>query len=199
MRRVPGITPMRIISIILLLLLVGLALWMKLREADERYPRPPATPVSSIERVEYQAVDFSTISGWTSNTDGREIAIAGRLHICDGSEEWLPRGLDNSVGTPVLYRFVITCCPGHAVPAGIGVQDPTGILAHYSGQDDWVLLEGAYIAADPEAPGTVGAIELRNWSPLEEAPQPAAEQLFPPSKMGAPCQGSRPDIPYPPQ
>lgn len=138
---------------------------------------------------------FSDIYTWSSAANGRPVRIKGRLHRCDGTEQWI-RGSDKiEEGELVLYRFVVTCCPGHAVPSVVRIEPRTGFEA--VPQDSWVEISGRLeMGRGPEEMPLLNVDSLRQ---LESAPVPPAEQLNPPSKMGAPCAGRRPDISYPPR
>ncbi|MCB1221541.1 MAG: hypothetical protein H7A35_06950 [Planctomycetales bacterium] len=152
--------------------------------------------VDSGQQAEYLDVGFATVYSWSAVGPARNVRITGRLHRCDGSEQWLPQ----SAGAPqpgdyVLYRYVVDCCPGHSVPAVIALgtlPDDTGSLQ----QDRWVELTGQLrLSIEP------GGLPLLDPDSLldAKAPDEPLEQLNPPSKMGAACAGSRPDVPYPPR
>ncbi|MEZ5337192.1 MAG: hypothetical protein R3F46_02920 [bacterium] len=147
------------------------------------------------QTLEYLDVGFGTVYAWSATGPARPVRISGRLHRCDGSEQWLPATQPAQAGELVLYRYVLACCPGHSVPAVIGLSVlPEGTAALE--QDAWVELSGSLRLS--EQPGGMPQLEIDHLERIA-APENALEQLNPPSKMGAPCAGSRPDIPYPPR
>lgn len=147
------------------------------------------------QQVDYLEVGFTTVYSWSAVGPVRPVRITGRLHRCDGSEQWLSETQPAQAGELVLYRYVMACCPGHSVPAVIGLsglpEDSAGLE-----QDAWVELSGSLRLS--EQPGGIPQLEIDQLERIE-APDSALEQLNPPSKMGAPCAGSRPDVPYPPR
>ncbi len=157
------------------------------RNMPATYP-PPNTYISA---------SFSEVYSWTDAAKDRYVSLTGRLHVCDGTEQWLPKSYEDTTGRAFLYRYVNSCCPGHAVPAVLELQPEQVSLFELPGQDSWVELRGRVLLQGQ--PGSVPKLLIDEFRPLAEEPADPLEQLFPASKMGAPCQGSRPDVPYPPR
>lgn len=145
----------------------------------------------------WQNVLLCDLYSWSSSALDRPVRLLGRLHKCNGSEEWLPGAMPPMIGQTVLYRYVNSCCSGHAVPAVLDLHDYSPEQADVCSQDAWVELTGYF--TPPTAPGGMPAIRVASLRPASLQPEQAMEQMFPVGIMAARCQGSRPEIAYPPR
>jgi hypothetical protein len=145
----------------------------------------------------WQSAQLCDLYSWSSAALDRPVRLKGRLHTCSGSEEWLPAAESPMQGQIVLYRYVNSCCSGHAMPAVVELVELSAGQTGNLPQDAWVELTGRYIPA--AAPGAMPGIRVETLSPAPELPAQAMEQMFPPSIMAGKCQGSRPEMAYPPR
>lgn len=191
------------IAVLAIAVLALLLMQYALRDMAVALPGLPAAQAKVAEGVSLAAIDTAfapaslcDIYSWSMAALDRPVRILGRLHICSGEEQWIPGGTAVPTGLPVLYRYVDSCCPAHAVPAVVELRSLTGQWESEFPQDSWVEASG-YFQPTVES-GAMPALRVQELS-LADSPQQAVEAMFPPSKMAGRCQGSRPEIPYPPR
>ena len=179
--------------------------------ADEEYMPKTADAFALTNEMTRQTQQmhypsFSELYAWPADRVGLQLESTGRLHMVDGSEDWLPRDVIDSGAAAVLYKYHITCCPGHSVPLVVPLTALPGELPQIE-QDGWARVVGKFEvlgSATAEAqPTETPSSQTRPAiaaSLIEAAEEPAepVERLYPERELQAACAGILPPANYPP-
>jgi hypothetical protein len=183
----------------------------KMAQALKSQNLTESTDADSSDRQtqQIQFPSFIELYSWNAERNGLQLELTGRLHRIDGTEDWLPHDVIASKVQAVLYKYHITCCPGHSVPLVVPLLG-TETMADLESfeQDSWVRVVGSYrefVAAAnldelenlQSAHNARPAVETKLMTAATEPAEPI-ERLYPERAMDGPCAGIVPEANYPP-